>query len=172
MEKRRQLVGETGIFTQDVFEVLLNYEISRIQRYPSPLALLHIALATGSFSADLEKRSRDALTNLLNRTLRVSDVPAHYGEEFMVLLPATDEMGARAVADRILGHFRTTQNLATGRLQTLNAYIGVTSRGAATASSAPELMAEASVAMNEARAQQSPRYLIYSDIAGGLPKPK
>lgn len=171
MEKRRQLVGESGIFTQDVFEVLINYEISRVQRYPSPLALLHIALASGGFSADLQKKSRDALTNLLNRTLRVSDVPAHLGEEFLVLLPATDEIGARAVADRILGHFRTTQNLATGRLQTLNAYIGVTCRGAGTASSAQELMAEASVAMNEARAQQSPRYLTYSDIASGLPKP-
>jgi len=171
MEKRRQLVGESGIFTQDVFEVLINYEISRVQRYPSPLALLHIALATGNYSADLQKKSRDGLTNLLNRTLRVSDVPAHFGEDFLVLLPATDEIGSRAVADRILGHFRTTQNLNTGRLSNLNAYIGLTTRSAGAALTAEEMLAEASVAMNEARARQSVRYMLFSDIAKDLPKP-
>jgi GGDEF domain-containing protein len=172
METRRQLVGESGIFKQDVFEVLLNYEVSRAQRYPSPLTLLHIAPATSNFSADLKKKSHDALTNLLNRTLRVSDVPAHFGEEFLVLLPSTDETGGRAVAGRILGHFRTTQNLTTGRLASMNAYIGLTSRAAGGALSGQELLAEASVAMNEARAQQSPSYMMYSDISDSLPKPK
>ena len=172
MEKRRQLVGETGIFTQDVFEVLLNYEISRTQRYPSPLTLIHVSLATGNYSEELKKRTRDGLTNLLNRTLRVSDVPAHYGDEFLVLLPSTDETGGRAVADRILGTFRTTQNLAAGRGANAGAYVGVTSRNAGGAYTAEELLAEAAVAMNEARATESPRYVSYSDIAGSVPKPR
>lgn len=172
MEKRRNLAGDTGIFAQDVFEILLNYEVTRIQRYPGPLTLLHIALATGNMSAELQKKSRDSLTNLLNRTLRISDVPAHFGDEFLVLLPATDETGGRAVADRIVGHFRTTQNLATGRLSSLNAYVGISSRIAGATVSGPELLAEAAVAMNEARARQSARYILYSDISLDLPKPK
>jgi GGDEF domain-containing protein len=172
MEKRRSLAGETGIFNQDVFQVLFNYEVNRIQRYPGPTALLHIALAVDNFSPELIKKAKYGMANLLNRILRISDVPAHFGDEFLVLLPATDEDGSRAVAERILGHFRTTQNLAGGRSSKFDAFVGFTSRGARDTISAQELLAEAAVAMNEARLRQSFTYIAYSAIAPDLPKPK
>lgn len=172
MEKRRNLAGATGIHDQDVFEVLFNYEINRIQRYPAPMTLLHIALAVDNYSAELKIKSRNGMANLLNRILRISDVPAHFGEDFLILLPATDEAGGRAVAERVLGHFRTTQNLVTGRLSKLDAFVGMSSRNPGEKVSAPELLAEAAVAMNAARDRQSFTCVAYSEISVNLPRPK
>jgi GGDEF domain-containing protein len=172
MDKRRQLASDTGLYTFEVFDVLLNYEISRVKRYPSPLTLIHIALATESMAPEFKKQALEAMTNLLNRTLRVSDVPTHYHEEFLVLLPATDEIGGRSVAERILGHYRTTQSLATGRLSPKrNAYLGITTQNGSNILSSQPLMAEAAVAMNEARLQKSYTYIAFSDISASLPKP-
>lgn len=172
MDKKRQLAGETGLYTFEVFEVLLDYEISRIKRYPSPLTLMHIALSTESMSPEFKKQALEAMTNLLNRTLRVSDVPTHYHEEFLVLLPATDEEGGRAVAERTLGHYRTTQSLATGRLSPKrNAYLGITTQNGSSILSGQQIMAEAAVAMNEARLRKSFTYVAFSDLSPTLPKP-
>lgn len=172
MDKRRDLAGETGLYTYDVFNILLNYEVTRLQRYPGPLTLLHVALSTKSLPEDIKTRAAKAMTELLNRALRVSDVPAHYNDEYLVLLPNTDEAGGRAVAERILGHFRTTQSLSTGRLAKVNAFIGLTYKPGGSSLSANHLVAEAAVAMNEARTRQSYTYVAFSDIAGDLPQPK
>jgi diguanylate cyclase (GGDEF)-like protein len=171
-EQRRSLAGESGIFNQDVFNVLFSYEINRIRRYPGPTTLLHIALAVDNFAPELIKKANYSMANLLNRILRISDVPAHYGDEFLILLPGTDEAGGRAVAERILGHYRTTQNLSGVRTGKLDAYIGLTSRSARDAVSPEELLAEAAVAMNEARIRKSFTYIAFSAIAPDLPKPK
>jgi GGDEF domain-containing protein len=172
MDKRRQLASETGLYTFDVFDVLLNYEIARVKRYPSPLTLMHISLATENQIPEFKKQAHEAMTNLLSRALRVSDVPTHYNEEFLVLLPATDEVGGAAVAERILGHYRTTQSLATGRLSAKrNAYFGVTTQNGSTILSSQQLMAEAAVAMNEARVRKSFTFIAFSDISNTLPKP-
>ncbi len=171
MDKRRQIAKETDIYAYDVFELLFEYEITRVKRYPSPLALLHIALEKKNYPADFISQANKAMTGILCRSLRVSDVPAHYNDEFLVLLPATDEDGGRAVAERILSHFRTTQSLATGRLSPKrNAYIGLTVRIDATTVSVKNLLAEAAVAMNEARTKQSYTYVLFSDISTNAPK--
>ncbi len=172
MDKRRELAGETGLYTYEVFTLLLNYEIARLQRYPGSLTLIHVALAIKGLPADAKNRAVKAMTELLNRTLRVSDVPAHYNDDFLILLPNTDEAGGRAVAERILGHFRTTQSLSTDRLSKVNAFVGLTYKPGGSTLSANQLVAEAAVAMNEARARQSYTFVAFSDIAGSLPTPK
>lgn len=172
MDKRRQLASETGLYTYEVFEVLLNYEIARIKRYPNPMTLLHLALAIDNQTPEFKKQAQQAMSNMLNRTLRVSDVPTHYNEEFLIFLPATDKEGGYSVAARILGNYRTTHSLATGQLSDKrNAYIGITSHSGSTVVSAQQILAEASVAMNEARLRKSYTYVSFSDISSALPKP-
>lgn len=166
MDKRRQLATDTGLFTYDVFEVLLNYEIARIKRYPSPITLLHLTLFSKEDGKERRIQAHEAMTSLLNRTLRVSDVPAHYHDEFLVLLPSTDEVGGRAVAERLLASYRTTQSMTTGRVSSRReAFLGLTSQNGGSVLSAPQLLAEAAVAMNEARLRQSYTYVAYSDLA-------
>ena len=165
MDKRRHLATDTGLYAYDVFEVLLNYEIARIKRYPSPIALIHLSLVSEGVSEDFKKRAHDAMTSLLNRTLRVSDVPCHYHDEFLILLPVTEEAGAKAVAERILASYRTTQSLPTGRLSPRrNAFLGFTAQNGGSVLSAQQLQAEASMAMNDARQRQSYTYVAFSAL--------
>lgn len=166
MDKRRHLATETGLYGYDVFEVLLNYEIARVKRYPSPITLMHLTLASEGVSESFKLRAHEAMTSLLNRTLRVSDVPAHYHDEFLILLPATDESGAKAVAERILASYRTTQSLSTGRLSTKrNAYLGLSSQNGGSVLSAQQLRAEATAAMSEARLRRSYTYIAFAELA-------
>ncbi|MGE5251046.1 MAG: hypothetical protein ACM3QS_12650 [Bacteroidota bacterium] len=166
MDKRRNLATESGLYAFDVFEILLNYEISRIKRYPSPLTLLHASLVASEYSGELKRQAHEAMTGLINRTLRVSDVPAHFHDEYLILLPATEEVGGRAVAERLLASFRTTQSLATGRLsRRRNAFLGLTAHNGSSLLSSQQLLAEAAAAMNDARQRQSYTYVAYSDIA-------
>lgn len=169
MDKRRNLATDTGLYAFDVFEILLNYEIARVKRYPSPLTLMHVALVASEYTGELKRQAHEAMSSLLNRTLRVSDVPAHFHDEYLILLPATEEAGGRAVAERVLATFRTTQSLATGRLsRRRNAFLGLTTHNSGSLLSSQQLMAEAAAAMNEARQRQSYTYIAYSDIAGQL----
>jgi len=172
VEKRRQLASDTGLYTYETFEILLNYEITRVKRYPSPLTLMHLALTTENTTPDFMKQAHVAMTNLLERTLRISDVPAHYKDDFLILLPSADGDAAHAVADRILGQFRTTQSFATGRLSPKrNAYLGATTHNGSDITSDKQLLAEAAIAMNEARARQSYTYIAFADISSGLHRP-
>jgi GGDEF domain-containing protein len=166
MDKRRHLAGETGLYTYEVFEVLLDYETTRIRRYPSPITLLHLSLAADELEGDFRTQAHAAMVSLLDRSLRVSDVPAHYHSEFLILLPATDEPGGRAVAERTLASYRTTQSIATGRLsKRRNAYMGLTTQDGSALVTSQQLLAEAAMAMNEARLRQSYTYIGYSDLA-------
>ncbi len=172
MENRRPLASESGLYAYETFEILLNHEIARVKRYPGPLTLMHLALALENLTQDFIKQTETAMVNLLDRTLRVTDVPAHYKDEYLVLLPATDANGARAVAERILGQFRTTQSIATGKLSARrNAYLGVTTQGGSAITSDKQLLAEAAIAMNEARLRQSYTFIAFADISSGQRKP-
>ena len=104
MEKRRQLASDTGLYTYETFEILFNYEIARVKRYPGPLTLIHLALATENLTPEFIKQAHTAMTNLLDRTLRISDVPAHYKDEFLILLPSADRDAAHSVAEKSSGN--------------------------------------------------------------------
>jgi len=172
MNNRRPLASESGLYTYETFEILLGHEIARIKRYPGPLTLLHLALATEILAGESAKLTHAAMVNLLERTLRVTDVPAHYKDDFLILLPSTDGNGARSVAERILGQFRTTQSIATGKLSgRRNAYLGMTTQVGSAITSEKQILAEAAIAMNEARLRQSYTYIAFADISSGLQKP-
>jgi len=172
MENRRPLASESGLYTYETFEILLTHEIARVKRYPGPLTLMHLALAADNLLPDFVKQTHAALVNLLDRTLRVTDVPAHYKDDYLILLPATDGNGARSVAERILGQFRTTQSIATGKLSARrNAYLGLTTQGGSAITTDKQLLAEAAIAMNEARMRQSYTFIAFADISSGLRKP-
>ncbi|HUI90148.1 MAG TPA: diguanylate cyclase [Anaerolineales bacterium] len=172
MDKRRQLASDSGLYTYETFEILLNHEIARVKRYSGTLTLIHLALATENLTPDFVKQAHAAMTNLLDRTLRISDVPAHYKDDFMILLPSADNDAARAVAERILGQFRTTQSFTTGKLSSKrNAYLGVTTQNGNDITSDGQILAEATIAMNEARQRQSYTFVSFADISSGLHKP-
>ncbi len=171
MTDQRNPISPSGLYSYEIFETLFKYEIARAQRYPSALTLLHIGLEVQGQGVQAQDQASQVMIDLLNKSLRISDVPAHYHDEFLVLLPSTDETGGRAVADRILGRFKNTQQLTSGPMFRMNVFIGIASQHGDHPISAGQLMAEASTAMNEARRQRAGKTVAFSELGGKPSKP-
>ena len=97
----------TGLYNRRHLQHRLEQEVNRAQRYAQNLSCLFV-------DADHFKRINDryghaagdqvltALAQRLRARLRTSDLPTRYGgEEFAVLLPQTDAVSARTLADEI-----------------------------------------------------------------------
>jgi Diguanylate cyclase, GGDEF domain len=94
------------IYTSDVFQILLDYEVSRTQRYPAPLALLHVETTHVTMDDEAARAAPGIFTAALNVHLRSVDIPSFYKNGFRILLPTTDETGARSVCERLLSVFK------------------------------------------------------------------
>lgn len=97
----------TGLANKRAFEVALNRDLARADRQGQSLSLVVIDVdhfkkfndTWGHSTGDEVLRGVGAL---LRRLVRTGDLPARYGgEEFGVILPDTDALGARTVAERI-----------------------------------------------------------------------
>ncbi len=170
-EQRRSPTTASGLYTSESFKILFDYEVARAQRYPSPLTALHLAAEPDDPSEEVKGLAYQVVSDILSRILRVTDIPTQSNEEFLILLPATDEAGGRALAERILINVRTRQDFPTDKLFQMKLYVGLASRFMDSKTASQELLAEASVAMNEARVKRSSAYVAFSDIEEKIPKP-
>ena len=97
----------TGLYNQRYFRSTLQKEMRRSRRYELDLALLYLDLDDfrqvnerhGDLVGDILLKE---VAILIKNKIRDIDVAArHGGEEFLVLLPETERMGAYLVAERI-----------------------------------------------------------------------
>jgi diguanylate cyclase (GGDEF)-like protein/putative nucleotidyltransferase with HDIG domain len=99
--------GLTGAYNRRYLDDFLNIEVKRCQRYKRPMAILMLDMdhfrecnENGGHQAG-DKALRDVV-QLLNMAVRSVDLVSRYGgEEFLVVLPETDEQGAWEAAERI-----------------------------------------------------------------------
>jgi diguanylate cyclase (GGDEF)-like protein len=98
----------TGIHNRRYFEILLQKEAERSQRYDRPLAIILIDIDRFKHYNDSfghpagDEALRRVAEGILTCARRGLDVVAHYdGEEFAVILPETDVDGARSIAESI-----------------------------------------------------------------------
>jgi diguanylate cyclase (GGDEF)-like protein/PAS domain S-box-containing protein len=105
----------TGVFNRRYFFELLGYEFSASKRYERPLSLV-------MFDVDFLKKINDTYghqagdevlrkaAQVVREELRDSDVLARYGgDEFVILLPSSDEREAFKVLERIHGNIQTAR---------------------------------------------------------------
>lgn len=163
-EQRRYLSNVTGMYHYDMFVRIFNHELARSQRYISPLTLLHISVQVRDTSPDVRERAGMMMADLLNRSLRISDVPTHYDDDFLILLPSTDAMSGGNVAERILINLKNTQSLPNGRFFRTSIYIGLTTHAGGPGTSCKRLLAEAAVAVNEALTRQAHTFVAFSSL--------
>ena len=106
-EKSSALDPLTGLYNQRYFRSALQKELRRSKRYELDLALLYMDLDN---FREINERYGDLVGDILlkevailvKNKIRDIDVAARYsGEEFILLLPETERMGAYLVAERI-----------------------------------------------------------------------
>lgn len=120
----------TGLANRRQLEELLNGEIERSQRYGEVFSIIladidHFKHVNDTYGHDIGDSVLCAFSNLLRGQVRDCDLVARLGgEEFVVLLPATDLAAATASAERL--RLATRQMHASGFPERLSASFGVT----------------------------------------------
>jgi diguanylate cyclase (GGDEF)-like protein len=100
--------GLTGLANRRSFDQTLAMEWSRAQRTKKPLSLLFADVDHFKLFNDLHGHQKGdgclkAVASLIGKnTFRPADLSARYGgEEFAIIMPETDQKGARKVAERL-----------------------------------------------------------------------
>lgn len=110
MEELKQQRGQdalTGLPTRVQLDERVEQEIARWQRHHRPMSLLVLDL--DNFAAINSEYSRETgdeilvhVSTVIKQSLRTLDMVVRFGgEEFAILLPETNEMGAQIVAERL-----------------------------------------------------------------------
>ncbi|PYX80143.1 MAG: hypothetical protein DMG70_24900 [Acidobacteria bacterium] len=116
VERVRQLAyidGLTGIFNRRFFELRINQEIERAQRFDSALSVIILDVdqfkrLNDEFGHLLGDEVLRQISSIFSQHLRKIDVVCRYGgEEFAILLPQTSVEQALRVAEKLRGVVET-----------------------------------------------------------------
>ncbi|MDQ2818196.1 MAG: diguanylate cyclase [Candidatus Eremiobacteraeota bacterium] len=97
----------TNLFHHRYLKTRLDEEVLRARRFNRPLAVLmldldNFKLVNDSYGHPIGDEALRKLTSVLQATCRGSDIIGRYGgDEFMVILPETDQEHGLVIADRI-----------------------------------------------------------------------
>lgn len=104
------------IYSEDVFQILMDYETIRTIRYPAPLSLLSLEMTPQVSIGKSPLSASSIFETAFNSQLRSVDIPSRNGSGYLILLPTTNEAGARIVCDRLLKvfekEFETTEGIS------------------------------------------------------------
>lgn len=110
LDQLRQLIRTdplTGIANVRHFRDALDHEIERTQRSGQPTALImvdldHFKRINDTWGHEVGNQALIQTASILNQNTRKLDLPCRYGgEEFVIVLPATELFTARQVAERL-----------------------------------------------------------------------
>jgi diguanylate cyclase (GGDEF)-like protein len=107
LSARAQVDGLTGVWNRSYFDHRLQEAIAATRRYGRPVSLVmldvdHFKQTNDTFGHPFGDLVLQAVGELLQTTLRATDVPCRFGgEEFALILPETEEQPATQTAERI-----------------------------------------------------------------------
>jgi diguanylate cyclase (GGDEF)-like protein len=125
--------GLTGLFNHRYFQEEIDRELERSRRYEREFSLIlfdidHFKKINDTYGHPVGDRVLNAISKIAEKAVRTSDVVARYGgEEFAVILPETDFLAAKTVADRIRGDIERMSIDADGLTIKLTVSLGYTS---------------------------------------------
>jgi diguanylate cyclase (GGDEF)-like protein len=158
------ITHEIELYSLESFQTLLDHEVHRSRRYKTPLTLIHLAIETKPELPDIMYNAEMFAINILDVQLRDTDIPCRKGNEFLVLMPATDEIGGRFVCERLAKLFNEPHHTYDRVSFEMTVFVGMASfPGNATVSSSL-LLHQAAKAMQKARDQRLTKAVIYSEI--------
>lgn len=109
LERLASIDELTGLLNRRALEEALHRDLARADRAQTHISVLMLDIdffkaVNDTWGHQSGDQVLSMVGELLRGSLRVSDVGGRYGgEEFLCILPATDEPGARIVAERIRG---------------------------------------------------------------------
>ncbi|SDH91056.1 diguanylate cyclase [Pseudomonas panipatensis] len=148
----------TGLFNRRHFDQVVTQELARCTRQPAPLSLLMIDLDHFKFINDRyghplgDEVIRHAANQLRKHTRSSDSVARVGGEEFLLLLPDTDEQQARSIAEKLRTLLESTPLPMKDGLLYLTASFGIASLGRGVTSTYERLYSTADQAMYRAKA--------------------
>jgi diguanylate cyclase (GGDEF)-like protein len=107
MEKMAHTDSLTNLYNRRFFIKRLNEEFERVKRHGTVMSVLifdldHFKRVNDTFGHDLGDAVLVAIADVVNNVKRISDVACRLGgEEFALLLPETDKIGAINLAQRL-----------------------------------------------------------------------
>ncbi|MEM9372279.1 MAG: diguanylate cyclase [Planctomycetota bacterium] len=107
LAQRAQIDGLTGLYNRSYFDQRWQEEHQRASRSGQPLSLAFVDLdrfkdINDSYGHSAGDEVLIGIASMIQRTLRVGDVPCRFGgEEFVVILPDTTPNHAALLCDRI-----------------------------------------------------------------------
>ena len=158
MNQETQNFGEITLHlhSQATFNILAKYELTRVQRYPNPVTLLYISLNLMEAEPEVSTKLKRLFVGILHSGLRASDIPAYYSDDYLVLMPATNEAGGTVVAKRLIDKLTEVKDFAAG-----NIHIGITTYPGGQNMSVEKLIERAKSAHQEARQARPHAYQQY-----------
>jgi diguanylate cyclase (GGDEF)-like protein len=133
LEYQTQVDSLTGLFNRRAFEKKIHEEFERSKRYHNPLSVLILDLDNfKNINDTYGHHGGDAALVKISETLREktrqSDFPSRYGgEEFVLILPETDQESALQVANKVHEAIRSSSFGTTNHPFTLTVSIGLSS---------------------------------------------
>jgi GGDEF domain-containing protein len=161
-----RLDPDTGLYTRHVFGLLFNHEIARTHRYPSPFVLLRITMDCEALTSPAQPaKDNSSVAQVLSHNLRHVDVPAQFGDDYLVLLPETDEAGGTVVGKRLMQRFQREVSDKPGESWPSAIHIGLAAHSGGPTASAEAILIQASKALEKARQQGSNTLVNFREIA-------
>src|SRR5262245_19995835 len=158
------LEHEIELYSFEAFSTLLDHEVNRSRRYGNPLTLLDLAIETDPAEAHTLHRAEVFTINVLNLRLRDTDIPCKKGNEFLVLMPATDEPGGRIACERLEELFNAEPQTYDRVSFKLFAFIGMATLSGGRSLSSKKLIQSASQALQHAHLNRLKNTVIFSEI--------
>ncbi len=157
----------TGLNNRRAFISESNRILDLAKRHGEPLSLLMLDIdnfkkINDTYGHDVGDLVLKKLAEVIKKNVRSSDIPARFGgEEFVILLPKTDEKGALLVAERIRKDFRNASVQVDGKNVWTSVSIGVAAFGGSEDLDA--LVKKADEALYQAKNSGKDRVVIYRE---------
>lgn len=150
------------LYPLESFKTLLDHEVNRSRRYGDPLTLLDLVLETNPPDPQTLHSAEVFTINVLNLRLRETDIPCKKDNEFLVLMPSTDEQGGRMACER-LEKLLYLEPQAFDRVSfKLSAFIGMATLPGGRSISSKKLMQNASEALQQAQSNRLTSTVVFS----------
>jgi len=158
------LTHEIELYPPESFQTLLDHEVARSRRYQHPITLIRISVSAEPQTPQTQHSAEVFAINALNLEVRETDIPCKMGNEFLLLMPFTGELGGRIVFERLEKLFKVEHQTYDRVSFHVSTFIGMTLATGDSPTSSKKLMDQAAEALQFAKAHKSPNAVLFSEI--------